>query len=218
MTDLSKFQFYLYDSIVDQGLVRTLILAVDGDTGITKITSRSGDGSNDYINTNLRENGNNIENPTIDDLLLSNTKSYIRAHKLFSTYQADYNEIIHANGKPKLRINHLSTVMGYYYDWFKLNNHSLPKVDEGQILNIENLTVKICGEVVRVNERQAYLLLVLQNSDVPLTTSFLLSRLDAMLNTITSYTKVSEIFKKNKLVYNSCILVENRLYSLKDNF
>ena len=32
MTDLLKFQFYLYDSIVDQGLLKALILAV-GNTG-----------------------------------------------------------------------------------------------------------------------------------------------------------------------------------------
>ena len=217
MTDLLQFQFYLYDSITDQGLVKTLILAVDGDTGETRIASKVG--PSDYIDTNLMdEGGNRIENPSIDDLLLSNTKAYLRAHEMLSNYQDDYNETIHANGKPKLRINHLSTVIGCYYDWFKSNNHTLPEVDEGKILNIENLTVKIGEKEVPVNKRQAFLLKVLQDSRVPLSSSLLLSTVDGLLNTCTSYTKVSEIFKHNKFVYESCILLEDRRYSLKDNF
>ena len=219
MTDLSQFQFYLYDSITDQGFVKTLILDVDGDTGETRIRSRLEDGSSDYIDTTLiGEGGNRIENPSIDDLLLSNTKAYLRAHEMLSNYKDDYNETIHANGKPKLRINHLSTVIGYYYEWFKLNNHTLPEVDEGKILNMENLTVKIGEEEVPVNKRQAFLLQVLQNSRVPLSSSLLLSRVDGMLGTCTSYTKISEIFKHNKVVYKSCLLVKDRRYSLKDNF
>ena len=38
MTDLSKFHFFLFDRIVDQGLVKTLILTVDN-TGETRIAS-----------------------------------------------------------------------------------------------------------------------------------------------------------------------------------
>ena len=203
---------------MDQGLVRTLILAVDDDTGETRIASRLKDSFSDYINTNLSEDGNNIENPTIDNLLLSNTKAYIRAHEMLSEYQADYNETIHANGKPKLRIDHLSTVLGYYYDWFKLKDFPLPLLIEDQRLKLDYQMVRIDGEDVSLNRRQTCVLKVLQNTPVPLTTSMLLYKVDAMLNTITSYTKVSEIFKNNKHVYTSCLLVENRLYSLKDNF
>ena len=219
MTDLLKLQFNLYDSIANQGLVKTLILAVDGDNGETRIASRSEDGSSDYIDTNLvDESGNRIESTSVDDLLLSNTKSYLRAHEMLSDYKDDYNETIHANGKPKLRIDHLYTVIGYYFDWFKLNNYKLPEIDGGKIVNIEKLTVKIGEEEVPINERQAFLLKVLQDSRAPLSTSLLLSRVDGLLNTCTSYTKISEIFKNNKVVYKSCILVEGRRYRLKDNF
>ena len=79
MTDLLKFQFYLYDSIVDQGLVKTLILAVDGNTGETRIASSSEDGSNDYIDINPRE----------INILEENTNSYCKAYSLRQKYQTE---------------------------------------------------------------------------------------------------------------------------------
>ena len=223
MTDLSQFQFYLYDSIVDQGkdrgFVKTLTLAVDGDTGETRIAFRPKDSSSDYINTSLiDEDGNRIENPTIDDLLLSNTKAYIRAHEMLSEYQADYNEAIHANGKPKLRIDHLTKVIGYYFEWFKMNNFPLPELIEDQRLKLDYQMVRIDGEDVLLNKRQACALHVLLNAPVPLTSSMLLETVDAMMNTVTSNIRVSEIFKSNRAVFQRCIKRENNRYSLKDDF
>ena len=218
MTDLSKFYFYLYDSIVDQGLVKTLILAVDGNTGETRITSSSEDGS-DYINTSLRdEDGNIIENPTIDALSLSNTNAYIRAHEMLSTYQADYNEAIHANGKPKLRIDHLTKVIGYYFEWFKMNDFPLPELIEDQKLKLDYQMVRIDGADVLLNKRQTYALKVLQYAPASLTSSMLLERVDGMMNTVTSNIRVSEIFKSNRAVFQRCIKRENNRYSLKDDF
>ena len=219
MTDLLQFQFFIYDSIIDQGLVKTLILTVDGNTGETRIASRSEDGSSDYINTNLTdEDIITIKNPTIDDLLLSNTKGYIRAHKMLSDYQADYNETIHANGKPKRRIDHLSTVICYYFEWFKMKNFPLPELIEDQRLNLNILMVKIDEEHVPLNERQAHTLNVLQNAQTSLTSSILLERVDGMMNTVTSYSRVSEIFKSNRAVFQRCIKREHNRYSLKDDF
>ena len=219
MTDLSKFQFNLYDSIVDQGLIQTLVLAVDGDTGETKIASRLKDSSSDYFDMIIiDEDGNRIENSTIDDLALLNTKEYIRAHKLLSTYQADYNEIIHANGKPKLRIDHLTKVIGHYYDWFKLKDFPLPDLINDQRLKLNYQMIRIDGEDVSLNKRQTCVLKILQNTPVPLTTSILLERVDGMMHTFTSYIRVSEIFKSNRAVFQRCIKRENNRYSLKDDF
>ena len=223
MTDLLKFQFYLYDSIVnqgkDRGFVKTLTLAVDGDTGVTRIAFRPKDSSSDYINTSLiDEDGNRIENPTIDDLLLSNTKAYIRAHEMLSEYQADYNEAIHANGKPKLRIDHLTKVIGHYYDWFTLNGFPLPELLEDQRLKLDYQMVRIDGADVLLNKRQTYALKVLQYAPASLTSSMLLERVDGMMNTVTSNIRVSEIFKSNRAVFQRCIKRENNRYSLKDDF
>jgi hypothetical protein len=223
MTDLLKFQFYLYDSIVnqgkDRGFVKTLTLAVDGDTGETRIAFRPKDSSSDYINTSLiDEDGNRIENPTIDDLLLSNTKAYIRAHEMLSEYQADYNEAIHANGKPKLRIDHLTKVIGYYFEWFKKNDFPLPELIEDQKLKLDYQMVRIDGADVLLNKRQTYALKVLQYAPASLTSSMLLERVDGMMNTVTSNIRVSEIFKSNRAVFQRCIKRENNRYSLKDDF
>jgi len=40
---------------------------------------------------------------------------------------------------------------------------------------------------------------------------------DAMMNTVTSNIRVSEIFKSNRAVFQRCIKRENNRYSLKDD-
>ena len=116
MTDLSKFHFYLYDSIVDQGLLKTLILTVDGDTGETRIASSSEDGSNDYIDINPRE----------INILEENTNSYCKAYSLRQKYQTEIDRDDFDSPKLELRVQHLNNVISRYKEWFFGNNHSIP--------------------------------------------------------------------------------------------
>ena len=116
MTDLLKFQFYLYDSIVDQGLVKTLILAVDGNTGETRITSISEDGSSDYIDINPRD----------INILEENTNSYSKAYLLRQDYQTEIDRDDFDSPKLELRVQHLNNVISRYKEWFFGNNHSIP--------------------------------------------------------------------------------------------
>mgnify|MGYP001598103362 CR=1 FL=1 len=119
MTDLSKFHFYLYDSIVDQGLLKTLILAVDGDTGETRIISSS-DGSSDYIDINPRD----------INILEENTNSYSKAYLLRQDYQTEIDRDDFDSPKLELRVQHLNNVISRYKEWFMENNHSRPDPSE----------------------------------------------------------------------------------------
>ena len=116
MTDLSQFQFYLYDSPTDQGLVKTLILSIDGDTGETRIVSRSADGSSDYIDINPRE----INIPD------ENTYSYCTAYSMRQEYQTEIERDDFESPKLALRVQHLNNVISRYKEWFIQNNLSIP--------------------------------------------------------------------------------------------
>ena len=116
MTDLLKFQFYLYDSIVDQGLVKTLILTVDVNTGETRIASSSDDGSSDYIDINPRD----------INILEENTNSYSKAYLLRQDYQTEIDKSNFKSPKLELRIKHLNDVISRFTEWFMENGYSIP--------------------------------------------------------------------------------------------
>ena len=116
MTDLSQFQFYLYDSPTDQGLVKTLILSIDGDSGETRIVSRSEDGSSDYIDINPGE----INIPD------ENTNSYCTAYSMRQEYQTEIDRDDFESPKLTLRVQHLNNVISRYKEWFIQNNLSIP--------------------------------------------------------------------------------------------
>jgi len=116
VTDLSKFHFYLYDSIVDQGLVKTLILTVDVNTGETRITSSSEDGSSDYIDINPRD----------INILEENTNSYSKAYLLRQDYQTEIDKSNFKSPKLELRIKHLNDVISRFTEWFMENGYSIP--------------------------------------------------------------------------------------------
>jgi len=115
LTDLSRFEFWLYDS-VDQGLVKTLILAVDGDTGETVIGSRSEDGSSDYLNINQGD----------IDIHDENINCYSEACSLRNKYQDTIDSNDFESPKLQLRINHLNNVISRFTEWFMENGHSIP--------------------------------------------------------------------------------------------
>ena len=99
-----------------------------------------------------------------------------------------------------------------------MKDFPLPGLIQNQRLKLDYQMVRIDGENVSLNRRQTCVLKVLQNTPVPLTTSMLLDRVDAMMNTrTTSFNRVSAIFKLNKAVFRRCIKRENNRYSLKDD-
>ena len=116
MTDLSQFQFYLYDSITDQGFLKTLILVVDGDTGETRIASRSEDDSSDY--TDIIPGEINIPE--------ENANSYCTAYSMRQEYQTEIDRDDFESPKLQLRINYLNNVISRFTEWFMENGHSIP--------------------------------------------------------------------------------------------
>ena len=69
------------------------------------------------------------------------------------------------------------------------------------------------------NEKQYNIIFILRNSPNPLKTIEILAAVDSLCGTITSYTRVSEIFKGKRDVFNACIEKPRKgFYKLKDNF
>ena len=116
MVDILQFQFYLYDSITDQGFVKTLILVVDGDTGETRIASRSEDDSSDY--TYIIPGEINIPE--------ENANSYCAAYSMRQEYQTEIDRDDFESPKLQLRINYLNNVISRFTEWFMENGHSIP--------------------------------------------------------------------------------------------
>ena len=142
MTDLSQFQFYLYDSPTDQGLVKTLILSIDGDSGETRIVSRSEDGSSDYIDINPGE----INIPD------ENTNSYCTAYSMRQEYQTEIDRDDFESPKLALRVQHLNNVISRYKEWFIQNNLSIPDPlefipDADEITNSSNALWAIADDM-----------------------------------------------------------------------
>ena len=206
--DLSNFEFTLYDSILDDGRVKTLVISINPGTGETTIPSKSEDGSSDYIamdvgDVNLKEN---------------NTTSYLEAHKLLMKYLQNYNPQVMANSKVELRIKHLRQVIGYYYDWFIINNYELPVYLENSTTAQDNRSVTVDGVAVTLNKRQYNVLVVLKNRTNPISTINLLVEVDKLCNKVTSYTRVSEIFKGKRNVFKALIESPQKgCYKLKED-
>ena len=142
MTDLSQFQFYLYDSLTDQGLVKTLILSIDSDSGETRIASRSEDGSSDYIGINPRE----------INILDENTKSYCKAYSMRQKIQTEIDIDDFESPKLELRVKHLNNVISRYKEWFMQNNLSIPHPlefipDADEITNSSNALWAIADDM-----------------------------------------------------------------------
>lgn len=210
MTDLSIFSFWLFNHFIN-GRLSYLILSIDPDTGETINVTRSDDGSSDYADVEYPVNGLNI--------VKKNSESYLKAHLLLNEWMADYNPVIHAGTKPDLRIGHLMKVIGYYYDWFKTNRVPLPNLNETPGLIFNDREVIVNGETVLLTRRQNAVLQVLRNSRNQLSTRKILTKVDGLLGTITSYTRVSEIFKGKKEVFNACIERPSKgYYKLKEDF
>ena len=127
--------------MVDQGLVKTLILAVDGDTGETRITSSS-DGSSDYIDINPRD----------INILEENTNSYSKAYLLRQDYQTEIDKSNFKSPKLELRIKHLNDVISRFTEWFMENGYSIPDPreivpDADEIENTQNALWAIADDM-----------------------------------------------------------------------
>ena len=206
--DLSRYSFTLYDSLLDDGHINTLIIAIDPNTGDTTIPSRSPDGNSDYLP--MRNDG--------IDILQENSNNYRNAYKMLMDYLKDYNPQVMAGAKGEFRINHLKKVIGYYYEWFKVNDHELP-LPEISITAQDNRSVDVDGVMVPLNKRQYNVLLVLKSSREPIRTRDLLYEVDKLCNTLTEYTRISEIFKGKSNVFHAYIESPRKgFYRLKNNF
>ena len=207
--ELENFRFYLFDRVLKNGLVSTLIISIHKDTGETIISSKSADGSSDYIPMKKEQ----------IDLNEENSNSYLTVIRMLNEYLKDYNPELMINTKVDLRINHLRNVLGYYYDWFKSNNNELPQLPPFPSTALSERTIIVNQERVHLNERQYKIISVLRNSSNPLKTIEILDTVDALCGTITSYTRVSEIFKGKRDVFNACIERPRKgFYKLKENF
>ena len=207
--ELENFRFYLFDRVLKNGLVSTLIISIHEDTGETIISSKSADGSSDYIPMKKEQ----------IDLKEENSNSYLTVIRMLNEYLKDYNPELMINSKVDLRINHLRNVLGYYYDWFKSNNNELPELPPFPSTALSERTIIVNEERVHLNERQYKIISVLRNSSNPLKTIEILDTVDALCGTITSYTRVSEIFKGKRDVFNACIERPRKgFYKLKENF
>jgi len=206
--DLSNFEFTLYDSTLDDGRVKTLMISIDFDTGETTIPSKSEDGSSDYIVMDVGD----------VNLMEHNTTNYLEARELLMKYLQNYNPQVMANSKVDLRISHLSQVIGYYYDWFIINNYELPVYLENSTTAQDNRSVTVDGVAVTLNKRQYNVLVVLKNRTNPISTINLLIEVDKLCNTVTSYTRVSEIFKGKRNVFRAFIdSPQKGYYKLKED-
>lgn len=207
--ELENFTFYLFDRVLKNGLVSTLIISIHEDTGETIISSKSADGSSDYIPMKKEQ----------IDLNEENSNSYLAVIRMLNEYLKDYNPELMINSKVDLRINHLRNVLGYYYDWFKSNNNELPQLPPFPSTALSERTIIVNQERVHLNERQYKIISVLRNSPNPLKTIEILDTVDALCGGITSYTRVSEIFKGKRDVFNACIESPRKgFYKLKENF
>ena len=211
MIDISIFTFWLFNRS-ENGELSYIILSIDPDTGETINFIKSNNDSGDSTN---------IEPLFLKslDVIDKNSKSFYQAYSMYDDWMADYNPVIHAGTKPNLRINHLTNVIGYYFDWFKTKRIPLPNLTKAPGLLFNERTVMVSGEEVPLNERQHVVLHVLRNSKNPISTRKILIMVDGLLRTVTSYTRVSEIFKHKREVFNSCIERPSKgYYKLKDNF
>ena len=207
--ELENFTFYLFDRVFKNGFVNTLIISIHPNTGETIILSKSADGSSDYRPMKKEQ----------IDLNEENSNSYLTVIRMLNEYLKDYNPELMINSKVDLRINHLRKVIGYYYDWFKSNNNELPELPPYPDTALSERSIIVNEERVHLNERQYKIISVLRNSSNPLKTIEILDTVDALCGTITSYTRVSEIFKGKRDVFNACIEKPRKgFYKLKDNF
>ena len=85
--ELENFRFYLFDRVLKNGLVSTLIISIHEDTGETIILSKSADGSSDYRPMKKEQ----------IDLNEENSNSYLTVIRMLNEYLKDYN--------PELMIN-----------------------------------------------------------------------------------------------------------------
>ena len=164
--ELENFRFYLFDRVLKNGLVSTLIISIHEDTGETIISSKSADGSSDYIPMKKEQ----------IDLNEENSNSYLTVIEMLNEYLKDYNPELMINSKVDLRINHLRKVIGYYYDWFKSNNNELPELPTYPGTALSERSIIVNEERIHLNERQYKIISVLRNSSNPLKTSNSIAR------------------------------------------
>ena len=87
--ELENFRFYLFDRVLKNGLVSTLIISIHEDTGETIISSKSADGSSDYIPMKKEQ----------IDLNEENSNSYLTVIRMLNEYLKDYNPELMKNTK-----------------------------------------------------------------------------------------------------------------------
>ena len=156
-----------------------------------------------------------------DKIIIQRNKSnYYESLKIYAEYISHQEPPrLSPPDKVDIRLEYYRHVKARYIDWFLRNNIALDVESELETIAIEN-SLELEGiDLTNYNERMITIIRLLNsNSHQTVKGSELLIQADSMLDTVTSYTRVSEIFKTNRQLFKSFIKTTSKgFYQIRSN-
>ena len=149
-----------------------------------------------------------------------NKKEYFRCENELSGYIANRDpQLLPTTNKIDIRIEYFRQVRARYIEWFLrngipiTNETMLERIARKNSIDTEGIDLSKCNDRMLTTIK-----LLAANPRNIIKGSELLIRVDAELNTRTSYHRVSEVFKSNRDLYHRYIeVVEKGIYKLNSN-
>ena len=142
-----------------------------------------------------------------EDIIQRNKSNYYKSLKIYAEYISHQEPSrISSPDKIDIRLEYFRLVKARYIDWFLRNNIALDVELELETIAREN-SLKLEGiDLTNYNERMITIIRLLNSkSHQTVKGSELLIQADSMLDTVTSYTRLSEVFKTNRQLFKAFI-------------